>query len=205
MLGLRDSKLARLQARANQLAFDHHFLGGFEEEHAAAYGLEGEQPETARTKRELEEAQARIAALSDPLGQAWEEANREIENADGDGYNENHEGILIGKSLGAKAKNYDIELPNKEIVHLTEGSHVSHVEVIAGKGRNRKIDEIDTLVHLFPGSSESEWQKKKGVGFIDYEGESYRVNLHWYEEPTVGRVKWKVKADKDGNWFYDDE
>ena len=146
-----------------------------------------------------------VGKLRDPLRQAWEEANREVENADGDGYNENHEGILIGKSLGAKAKNYDIELPNKEIVHLTEGSHVSHVEVIAGKGRNRKIDEIDTLVHLFPGSSESEWQKKKGVGFIDYEGESYRVNLHWYEEPTVGRVKWKVKADKDGNWFYDDE
>ena len=143
-----------------------------------------------------------IGQLNDPLWAVWEETDREVENPNGEGYNENHEGILIGRSLGAKAKNYDIELPNKEIVHLTERSHVSHVEVIAGKGRNR---EIDTLVHLFPGSSEGQWQKKKGVGFIDYEGESYRVNLHWYEEPTVGRVKWKVKADKDGNWFYDDE
>jgi len=39
---------------------------------------------------------------------------------------------------------------------------------------------------------------------LSVQGESYRADLHWYEEPSVGRVKWKVKADKDGNWFYDD-
>ena len=112
--------------------------------------------------------------------------------------------IVIGKSIGAKSKNYDIELPNKEIVHLTEGTRITSVEVIAGKGRNRQIDEIDLLIDAY-GGSELEWQKKKGKGYVDYEGESYLAELHWYEEPTAGRHKWKVKPDADGNWFIEDE
>lgn len=111
--------------------------------------------------------------------------------------------ITIGKSLGAKAKNYDIELPNKEIVHLTEGTRITNIEVIAGKGRERKIDEIEILLEKYHGQ-ESEWQKKKGLGYIDYDGESYHVELHWYEEPTAGRHKFKVKPDGEGNWFIDD-
>ena len=112
--------------------------------------------------------------------------------------------IKIGKSVGAKAKNYDIQLPNKEIVHLTEGSRITNIETIAGKGRNRQIDEIDILIEEFGGSA-LEWQKKKGLGYVDYEGESYRAELHWYEEPTAGRHKWKVKPDADGNWFIEDD
>ena len=50
--------------------------------------------------------------------------------------------IEIGKSVGAKAKNYDIRLPNNEIVHLSEGTRITNVQVIAGKGRNRKIDMV---------------------------------------------------------------
>lgn len=44
--------------------------------------------------------------------------------------------ILIGRSVGAKFKNYDIELPNLELVHLSEGSRITNVTVIAGKGKN---------------------------------------------------------------------
>lgn len=113
------------------------------------------------------------------------------------------EDIIVGKSLGAKAKNYNIELPNKEIVHLTEGTRVTHVQTIAGKGRDRQIDEIDELVKRW-GGSELEWQKKKGFGYVDYDGESYHAELHWYEEPTAGKHKWKVKPDADGNWFIED-
>lgn len=113
--------------------------------------------------------------------------------------------IKINKSLGAKAKNYDIKLPNKEIVHLTEGTSITHVSVIAGKGRNRKIDMVDVLLDKYPGTQETEWVKAKGVGYIDYDGESYKTELHWYEEPSVGRVEWKVKPDGDGNWFIEDD
>lgn len=113
--------------------------------------------------------------------------------------------IVIGKSLGAKARNYNISLPNKEIVHLTEGSRVTNVTVIAGKGRKREIDELPILIERYPGSSEKEWQKVKGLGYIDYNGESYKVELHWYQEPNVGRVEWKVKPDADGNWFIEED
>lgn len=111
--------------------------------------------------------------------------------------------MYIPKSVGAKAKNYDIKLPNNEIVHLTEGTRVTNIETIAGKGRNRQIDEIDILLDKH-GGSELEWQKKKGLGYVDYEGESYHAELHWYEEPTVGKHEWKVKPDADGNWFIED-
>nr|DAU90460.1 MAG TPA: minor capsid protein [Caudoviricetes sp.] len=113
--------------------------------------------------------------------------------------------INIGMSLGAKAKNYDVKLPNREIVHLTEGTSVTHVNIIAGKGRKRKIDIVNVLLDRYPGTQESEWVKAKGVGYIDYDGESYKAELHWYEEPSVGRVEWKVKPDADGNWFIEDD
>lgn len=64
--------------------------------------------------------------------------------------------INIGRSIGAKAKNYNIKLPNKEIVHLTEGTSVTHIQVIAGKGRNRQINEIDVLLSRYPGTQELE-------------------------------------------------
>lgn len=112
--------------------------------------------------------------------------------------------FTVGRSIGAKAKNYDIELPNKEIVHLTEGTRVTNIQTIAGKGRDREIDEIDILLDRFGGTA-SEWQKKKGLGYVDYNGESYLARLHWYEEPTAGKHKWKVKPDADGNWFIDED
>ena len=113
--------------------------------------------------------------------------------------------IEIGKSVGAKAKNYDIKLPNAEIIHLSEGTRVTNVQVIAGKGRNRKIDEVLILLERYPGSKESDWQKVKGIGYVDYQGESYRAALHWYQEQSVGKVEWKVKPDAAGNWFIDDD
>jgi hypothetical protein len=89
---------------------------------------------------------------------------------------------------------------------LTEGTRVTNIQVIAGKGRNREIDIVPLLLDAYPGTIEHEWQKVKGVGYVDYHGESYKVNLHWYEEPSVGRVDWKIKPDADGNWFiYEDE
>ena len=113
--------------------------------------------------------------------------------------------IEIGKSVGAKAKNYDIRLPNNEIVHLSEGTRITNVQVIAGKGRNRKIDMVAVLIDRYPGTKETEWQKVKGIGYIDYQGEDYKAILHWYQEPSVGKVEWKVKPDADGNWFIDED
>lgn len=131
-------------------------------------------------------------------------AAKSIENSDNYGII-NSEDFTIGRSVGAKAKNYDIRLPNNEIVQLVEGTRVTNVQVIAGKGRNREIDVVPSLLLKYPGSLEAEWQKAKGVGYVDYYGEIYKAELHWYQEPSVGRVEWKVKPDADGNWFIDED
>jgi len=113
------------------------------------------------------------------------------------------EDIVIPRSVGAKAANYKITLPDDSSTYLTEGTRITKVQVIAGKGRDRGIDELPGLLKKYGGSPD-EWQKKKGIGFVDYNGESYKVELHWYEEPTAGKHKWKVKPDAAGNWFLED-
>jgi len=113
--------------------------------------------------------------------------------------------IEIGRSLGAKIKNFDILLPDGNITQLTEGTRITNIEVIAGKGKNRKIDIIDILVDKY-GGNPNEWQKIKGIGYIDdidNDGESCKTELHWYQEPVVGKVEWKIKLDKGGNWYVD--
>ena len=81
-------------------------------------------------------------------------------------------------------------------------------QIIAGKGSKRGIDEIDTLTSKYP-SGEAQWQKCKRPAnvtiMLDATTESERgiADLHWYEEPTIGVVKRKVKVDDyDGTWFY---
>ena len=112
--------------------------------------------------------------------------------------------IRVPFGVGAKAKDILIKLPTGERVPLTPGERITKIQVIAGKGRERQIDIIDILLSKYPGTKAAEWQKKKGFGYIDYHGESYLADIHWYEEPSVGRVDYKLKPDADGNWFYED-
>ena len=87
---------------------------------------------------------------------------------------------------------------------VPEGSRITNVEVIAGKGRNRQIDILDILVNKF-GGDPNEWQKVKGYGYLDHDGETLKSELHWYQEPSVGRVDFKLKKQKGGEWFiYED-
>lgn len=87
---------------------------------------------------------------------------------------------------------------------ITEGSRISKVNVISGNGRDRQIDMVDTLVENYGGNS-ADWQKCKGYGYVDLDGESVLVELHWYQEPTAGKVDFKIKAQPGGEWYsYDD-
>jgi hypothetical protein len=111
--------------------------------------------------------------------------------------------IQLGRSLGAKWKNYDIEMPDGDTLNLTEGTKITNVEVIAGKGKNRQIDEIDGLIEEF-GGNPSEWQKIKGIDYVDNDGDSFRAELHWYEEKSIGKVKFKLKPQRGGNWYVEE-
>lgn len=95
-------------------------------------------------------------------------------------------------------------MPDGSIAELTPNTRVTNVQTIAGNGKKRQIDIVDLLVEKYPGTSLAKWEKQKGMGYVDFEGEKHLVELHWYYEPTVGRVEWKVKPDQGGNWFYDE-
>ena len=105
--------------------------------------------------------------------------------------------ISIPRSLGARAMNYKVLLPNGSYTTFSEGTRITNVKVIAGKGRDRQIDEIDNLLDRFGGDA-FEWKKMKGIGYAEYDGESVRAEVHWYEEPNVGRCKFKVKEFLEG-------
>ena len=138
---------------------------------------------------------------------------KELENESGFGKNSNKPlqtddendklllpDIQVGKSLGAAAKNYEILLPNGEYTKLTEDTKITNIEVMAGSGKNRQIDIIDKLLDDYGGSTDK-WQYVKGIGYVDYKGESYKAELHWFQEPSAGKHDWKVKIDYGGNWF----
>lgn len=112
----------------------------------------------------------------------------------------------IGRTLGAKAKNYDIFNPSTGgILHLAEGTRITQPKnhIIAGAGRERQIDCIDWLVDKY-GGDVVKWTKEKGFGVVvDEYGEFRNVELHWYQEPSVGKVEMKIKV-KDGRWYIDD-
>ena len=125
------------------------------------------------------------------------EARKKLTSDDG--------GSSINGKRSPNGHNKDnVMLPDGTWTHLTEGTYLEQVRVIAGRGREREIDVLDVLVDQYPESEPELWQKKKGYGYIDYQDESYKADLHWYEEPHIGKTPMKVKPDAAGNWFYED-
>ena len=114
----------------------------------------------------------------------------------------------VGRSVGAKAKNYQIRDPiTGDYVGLAEGTTITQPKnhIIAGKGRNRQIDDIDWLMDKYPGDSEEHWTKEKGFGYVyDEYGDKRRVELHWYQSPSNGRVEMKIKVQPGGEIYLDD-
>ena len=126
-----------------------------------------------------------------------------------DGFKAVNEEIVerIGRSVGAKAKNYAVYDPQTgSFIKLAEGTPLTQPKnhVMAGKGRDRQIDCIDWLLDKYGGDA-LQWTKEKGFGFVEDEyGEIHRVEIHWYQEPGVGKVEMKLKY-RDGRAYLDDE
>ena len=114
----------------------------------------------------------------------------------------------IHKSVGAKAKNYEVLNPvTNEIVSLAEGTRITQPKnhVMAGKGRERQIDCLDWLVEKHGGNPD-EWTKEKGFGYVlDEYGEERQVELHWYQNPEAGKVEMKIKPSVGGEWYIDED
>lgn len=106
---------------------------------------------------------------------------------------------IIHKGVGAKSKNYDIVDPETgNIYHFAEGTRIQNSEVFAGKGTRHPLHEgvPEGLTEQF-GGNVSKWQHCKGHGIIDYDGEERPAEVHWFQEETAGKVRFKIKRWED--------
>lgn len=107
--------------------------------------------------------------------------------------------IEIGKSIGAKALNYDVLDPaTGEYFRFVEGTRIRNSEVFAGSGVKKplKTEVAEGLAKEF-GGNPAKWQHAKGIGTLEYHGDELEAEVHWFQEETVGKVKFKVKEWKE--------
>lgn len=157
------------------------------------------------------ECQSNINKLTKKYNAVAEAAGlrKQIQKTKVDGFKATSDEIIerIGRSVGAKAKNYDVYDPQTgNFIKLAEGTILTQPKnhIMAGKGRERQIDCLDWLLDKYGGDA-LEWTKEKGFGYIEDEyGEIHRVELHWYQAPGVGRVEMKLKY-RDGRAYLDDD
>lgn len=105
----------------------------------------------------------------------------------------------IRKAVGAKSRNYDIKDPETgNMYHFSEGTRIQNSQVFAGKGTKHPLHEgvPEGLTQQF-GGSVSNWQHCKGHGVIDYNGDDRPAEVHWFQEETVGKVRFKIKRWED--------
>lgn len=98
---------------------------------------------------------------------------------------------VIGRSVGASAKNYPVRLPDGNHAKFAEGSTITKIKVFAGKGTNVPIRDAIYLESNY-GISAEKWQKVRGEGSIVFEGKNRITEIHWYEADGE-KVKMKVK------------
>lgn len=104
---------------------------------------------------------------------------------------------IIHKSVGAKFKNYKVIDKETDIEYeFAPGTRIQNSEVFAGKGTKHTLhDGVAEGLTKEYGGEPSKWQHAKGFGvLLDAEtGEEYQAEVHWFQEETVGKVKFKVK------------
>jgi len=101
--------------------------------------------------------------------------------------------IEIGRSVGAKAKNYDImDLETGEHFSLAEGTSLRNVQVFAGKGVKKPYEKAWKYAKKFGGHVE-DWQHAKGIGTVDFYGEYRDAELHWSQCDGYGKHDFFIK------------
>ena len=109
--------------------------------------------------------------------------------------------IEIGRSIGAKAKNYVVvDKSTGEEYYFIEGTRTQNAQVFAGKGGVKPLREevAQGLAAEFGGKPE-DWQHCKAQGWLDVNGEQIKAEVHWFQNGSE-KVKFKVKE-----WLYDED
>ena len=88
---------------------------------------------------------------------------------------------VIGRSVGASAKNYPVRLPDGNHAKFAEGSTITKIKVFAGNGTDVPIRNAVYLENDY-GIPADKWQKVRGEAIISQKMENdRRAELHWYE------------------------
>ena len=109
--------------------------------------------------------------------------------------------IEIGRSIGAKAKNYVVvDKSTGEEYYFIEGTRLQNAQVFAGKGGVKPLREevAQGLAAEFGGKPE-DWQHCKAQGWLDVNGEQIKAEVHWFQNGSE-KVKFKVKE-----WLHDED
>lgn len=101
-----------------------------------------------------------------------------IDNSGGSGIIKTDE--VIGRSVGASAKNYPVKLPDGNHAKFAEGSTISKIKVFAGDGTDTPIRNAIYLECDY-GIPSEKWQKVRGEGTVVFEGKNRIAEIHWYE------------------------
>ncbi len=108
----------------------------------------------------------------------------------------NHKTFRIGRSLGAAALNYNVKDSHSGAsFKFIEGTEIHYVQTFAGHGVRNKL-RSKTLAGLVSeyGGRPKNWMHVKGIGTLDFYGRPRKAEVHWFEEKSVGKVKFKVKV-----------
>lgn len=105
------------------------------------------------------------------------------------------ENEVIGRSVGASAKNYPVRLPDGNHAKFAEGTEVTKIKAFAGNGTDMPIRNAIFLENDY-NIPAYKWQKVRGEAIIIESGKKRRVEIHWYEAENQ-KVKIKVKRYLD--------
>lgn len=101
--------------------------------------------------------------------------------------------IQIGRSVGAKAKNYEVmDLSTGEMFRFVEGTRIQNVEVFAGKGSSVVYRNAYKYADRHGGNAE-DWQHVKGIGWLDTDDGDRQAEIHWSQCEGFGKHDFFVK------------
>ena len=110
--------------------------------------------------------------------------------------NDDNNSIMIQRSVGAAAKNYNVRLPDsRNHTRFVEGTSITKIKTIAGKGTNTPIRDAIYLESGY-GVAAEEWEKKRGQATVWEKGKQRSCEVHWYEADEM-RVDMKVVRWRD--------
>ncbi|MCD8328833.1 MAG: hypothetical protein LUC25_07055 [Ruminococcus sp.] len=101
--------------------------------------------------------------------------------------------IEIGRSIGAKAANYEIiDFETGEMFHFAEGTKIQNVEVFAGKGTKTEFRKAEKYANKYGGVAE-DWQHAKGYGVVETLDGDRRAEVHWVQCQNIGKFDFFIK------------